>query len=168
MVFGIFEAKLFSCTITCQLCEKRRQHMTILFSCLSVNTYCGNDLVCYNQFSLFFVGAGGFGGKRTSDKAKVNSNIHTGKKLLVLREGYILYQLGRICYHFSSIEQNSSVGRDFQRSFCPTALRTSGKTKIKAYYGGHYPDILLKTNRHGTSGTSLESLFQCLITLTVK
>lgn len=78
--------------------------MTILFPCLSVNTYCGNDLVCYNQFSLFFVGAGGFGGKRTSEKAKVNSNIHTGKKLLVLKEGYILYQVGRIHYHFSSIE----------------------------------------------------------------
>jgi len=28
--------------------------------------------VCYNQFSLFFVGAGGFGGKRTSEKAKVS------------------------------------------------------------------------------------------------
>ncbi|NXG72549.1 DHB4 enzyme, partial [Baryphthengus martii] len=40
---------------------------------IDVNTYCGKDLVCYNQFSLFFVGAGGFGGKRTSEKAKVNS-----------------------------------------------------------------------------------------------
>ncbi|XP_061874765.1 peroxisomal multifunctional enzyme type 2 isoform X3 [Colius striatus] len=38
---------------------------------IDVNTYCGKDLVCYNQFSLFFVGAGGFGGKRTSEKAKV-------------------------------------------------------------------------------------------------
>uniref|UniRef100_A0AAQ5Y4X4 Hydroxysteroid (17-beta) dehydrogenase 4 n=1 Tax=Amphiprion ocellaris TaxID=80972 RepID=A0AAQ5Y4X4_AMPOC len=28
-------------------------------------------LVCYNQFSVFVVGAGGFGGKRTSEKAKV-------------------------------------------------------------------------------------------------
>ncbi|XP_074788479.1 peroxisomal multifunctional enzyme type 2 isoform X5 [Athene noctua] len=40
----------------------------------SVNTYCGKDLVCYNQFSLFFIGAGGFGGKRTSEKAKVTVN----------------------------------------------------------------------------------------------
>ncbi|KAK4815712.1 hypothetical protein QYF61_006750, partial [Mycteria americana] len=39
---------------------------------IDVNTYCGKDLMCYNQFSLFCVGAGGFGGKRTSEKAKVN------------------------------------------------------------------------------------------------
>ncbi|GAA6223105.1 peroxisomal multifunctional enzyme type 2 [Lates japonicus] len=37
---------------------------------LDVNTYSGNELVCYNQFSVFVVGAGGFGGKRTSEKAK--------------------------------------------------------------------------------------------------
>ncbi|KAM6289747.1 peroxisomal multifunctional enzyme type 2 [Aegotheles albertisi] len=41
---------------------------------LDVNTYCGKDLVCYNQFSVFCVGAGGFGGKRTSEKAKVTVN----------------------------------------------------------------------------------------------
>ncbi|NXW71391.1 DHB4 enzyme, partial [Hirundo rustica] len=40
---------------------------------IDVNTYCGKDLVCYNQFSLFFVGAGGFGGKRTSEKAKLTA-----------------------------------------------------------------------------------------------
>ncbi|NWT53839.1 DHB4 enzyme, partial [Erythrocercus mccallii] len=40
---------------------------------IDVNTYCGKDLVCYNQFSLFFVGAGRFGGKRTSEKAKVTA-----------------------------------------------------------------------------------------------
>ncbi|XP_026177171.1 peroxisomal multifunctional enzyme type 2 isoform X1 [Mastacembelus armatus] len=37
---------------------------------LDVNTYSGDELVCYNQFSVFVVGAGGFGGKRSSDKAK--------------------------------------------------------------------------------------------------
>ncbi|XP_059193596.1 peroxisomal multifunctional enzyme type 2 [Centropristis striata] len=36
---------------------------------LDVNTYCGGELICYNQFSVFVVGAGGFGGKRTSNKA---------------------------------------------------------------------------------------------------
>lgn len=36
--------------------------------------------MCYNQFSLFFVGAGGFGGKRTSEKAKVNLHIFILKK----------------------------------------------------------------------------------------
>ncbi|KAF1414105.1 Peroxisomal multifunctional enzyme type 2, partial [Spheniscus magellanicus] len=41
---------------------------------IDVNTYCGKDLVCYNQFSLFFVGAGRFGGKRVSEKAKVTVN----------------------------------------------------------------------------------------------
>uniref|UniRef100_A0A3P9K1X7 Hydroxysteroid (17-beta) dehydrogenase 4 n=1 Tax=Oryzias latipes TaxID=8090 RepID=A0A3P9K1X7_ORYLA len=37
---------------------------------LDVNTYSGKELVCYNQFSVFVVGAGGFGVKRNSDKAK--------------------------------------------------------------------------------------------------
>ncbi|XP_054895717.1 peroxisomal multifunctional enzyme type 2 [Poeciliopsis prolifica] len=37
---------------------------------LDVNTYNGDELVCYNQFSVFVVGAGRFGGKRSSDKAK--------------------------------------------------------------------------------------------------
>ncbi|XP_030423714.1 peroxisomal multifunctional enzyme type 2 isoform X1 [Gopherus evgoodei] len=41
---------------------------------LDVHTYCGKDLLCYNQFSLFIVGGGGFGGKRTSEKAKVTVN----------------------------------------------------------------------------------------------
>ncbi|XP_048476580.1 peroxisomal multifunctional enzyme type 2 isoform X2 [Rhincodon typus] len=41
---------------------------------LDVHTYNGKDLVCYNQFSVFAVGAGGFGGKRTSDKVKVTKN----------------------------------------------------------------------------------------------
>lgn len=58
----------------------KRPYMTFLSCCLSVNTYCGKDLVCYNQFSLFFVGAGGFGGKRTSEKAKVNLHIFIFKK----------------------------------------------------------------------------------------
>uniref|UniRef100_A0A3Q1F536 Hydroxysteroid (17-beta) dehydrogenase 4 n=1 Tax=Acanthochromis polyacanthus TaxID=80966 RepID=A0A3Q1F536_9TELE len=38
---------------------------------LDVHTYNGSELVCYNQFSVFVVGAGGFGGKRTSEKASV-------------------------------------------------------------------------------------------------
>ncbi|KAM9359904.1 peroxisomal multifunctional enzyme type 2 [Symphorus nematophorus] len=37
---------------------------------LDVNTYSGDELVAYNQWSVFVVGAGGFGGKRTSEKAK--------------------------------------------------------------------------------------------------
>ncbi|XP_063050873.1 peroxisomal multifunctional enzyme type 2 [Engraulis encrasicolus] len=37
---------------------------------LDVHTYREEELLCYNQFSLFIVGAGGFGGRRTSDKAK--------------------------------------------------------------------------------------------------
>ncbi|XP_066499856.1 peroxisomal multifunctional enzyme type 2 [Hoplias malabaricus] len=36
---------------------------------LDVHTYNNQELVCYNQFSVFIVGAGGFGGKRSSDKA---------------------------------------------------------------------------------------------------
>ncbi|XP_042304608.1 peroxisomal multifunctional enzyme type 2 isoform X2 [Sceloporus undulatus] len=41
---------------------------------LDVHTYSGKDLVCYNQFSVFIVGAGGFGGKRSSEKSKVTVN----------------------------------------------------------------------------------------------
>ncbi|XP_062854978.1 peroxisomal multifunctional enzyme type 2 [Trichomycterus rosablanca] len=36
---------------------------------LDVHTYNNQELLCYNQFSLFIVGSGGFGGKRASDKA---------------------------------------------------------------------------------------------------
>ncbi|XP_041792643.1 peroxisomal multifunctional enzyme type 2 [Chelmon rostratus] len=39
---------------------------------LDVNTYSGDELVCYNQFSVFVVGAGGFGGRRTSEKVKAS------------------------------------------------------------------------------------------------
>uniref|UniRef100_A0A8C6NUD5 Hydroxysteroid (17-beta) dehydrogenase 4 n=1 Tax=Nothobranchius furzeri TaxID=105023 RepID=A0A8C6NUD5_NOTFU len=35
-----------------------------------VKTYNGEELVCFNQFSVFVVGAGGFGGKRSSEQAK--------------------------------------------------------------------------------------------------
>ncbi|XP_062237672.1 peroxisomal multifunctional enzyme type 2 [Platichthys flesus] len=38
---------------------------------LDVSTYSDGELLCFNQFSVFVVGAGGFGGKRSSDKAKV-------------------------------------------------------------------------------------------------
>ncbi|XP_067839112.1 peroxisomal multifunctional enzyme type 2 [Heptranchias perlo] len=41
---------------------------------IDVHTYNERDLVCYNQFSIFVVGAGGFGGKRTSDKVKATMN----------------------------------------------------------------------------------------------
>ncbi|XP_056393346.1 peroxisomal multifunctional enzyme type 2 isoform X2 [Hyla sarda] len=41
---------------------------------LDVNTYCGKELICYNQFSVFVVGAGGFAGKRSSSKAKATAN----------------------------------------------------------------------------------------------
>ncbi|TKC35337.1 hypothetical protein EI555_000575, partial [Monodon monoceros] len=36
---------------------------------MDVYSYSGEELICYNQFSIFVVGSGGFGGKRTSDKA---------------------------------------------------------------------------------------------------
>ncbi|XP_076859616.1 peroxisomal multifunctional enzyme type 2 [Brachyhypopomus gauderio] len=38
---------------------------------LDVHTYNNQELVCYSQFSVFVVGAGGFGGKRSSDQAVV-------------------------------------------------------------------------------------------------
>ncbi|XP_073675004.1 peroxisomal multifunctional enzyme type 2-like [Garra rufa] len=42
---------------------------------LDVHTYSGRELVCYNQFSVFIVGSGGFGGKRTSQKAVVTAPL---------------------------------------------------------------------------------------------
>lgn len=38
---------------------------------MDVYSYSGKELICYNQFSVFLVGSGGFGGKRTSEKLKV-------------------------------------------------------------------------------------------------
>ncbi|XP_068943945.1 peroxisomal multifunctional enzyme type 2 [Petaurus breviceps papuanus] len=38
---------------------------------LDVYSYNGKELICFNQFSIFIVGSGGFGGKKTSNKAKV-------------------------------------------------------------------------------------------------
>uniref|UniRef100_A0A673SR87 Peroxisomal multifunctional enzyme type 2 n=1 Tax=Suricata suricatta TaxID=37032 RepID=A0A673SR87_SURSU len=37
---------------------------------IDVYSYFEKELVCYNQFSVFIVGCGGIGGKRTSDKVK--------------------------------------------------------------------------------------------------
>ncbi|XP_069481665.1 peroxisomal multifunctional enzyme type 2 [Ambystoma mexicanum] len=37
---------------------------------LDVHTYSGEDVICYNQFSVFIVGYGGFGGKRSSHHVK--------------------------------------------------------------------------------------------------
>lgn len=42
---------------------------------LDVHTYSERELVCYNQFSVFVVGSGGFGGKRTSQKAVVTAAL---------------------------------------------------------------------------------------------
>ena len=98
--------------------------MTFLFCCLSVNTYSGKDLVCYNQFSLFLVGAGGFGGKRTSEKAKVNSHIFILKKTKSKthrsfcqhwKKKYLLYQLGRINQHLSNVVVQTQMKLEY---FC--------------------------------------------------
>ncbi|KAI5235879.1 Peroxisomal Multifunctional Enzyme Type 2 [Manis pentadactyla] len=37
---------------------------------VDVYSYAESELICYNQFSVFLVGSGGTGGKRTSDKVK--------------------------------------------------------------------------------------------------
>uniref|UniRef100_A0A4X1UB93 Peroxisomal multifunctional enzyme type 2 n=1 Tax=Sus scrofa TaxID=9823 RepID=A0A4X1UB93_PIG len=46
----------------------KRSGLVIL---IDVYSYSGKELICYNQFSVFVMGSGGFGGKRTSDKDKV-------------------------------------------------------------------------------------------------
>ncbi|KAJ6669702.1 hypothetical protein lerEdw1_000251 [Lerista edwardsae] len=53
---------------------------------LDVSTYSGKDLVCYNQFSVFVVGAGGFGGKRSSEKAKATVNPPNRRPDVVLSD----------------------------------------------------------------------------------
>lgn len=53
---------------------------------LDVYTYSGKDLLCYNQFSVFVVGAGGFGGKRSSEKAKATMNPPNRKPDVVLTD----------------------------------------------------------------------------------
>uniref|UniRef100_A0A7N6BSD2 Peroxisomal multifunctional enzyme type 2 n=1 Tax=Anabas testudineus TaxID=64144 RepID=A0A7N6BSD2_ANATE len=60
-------SELLRLLITCTL-DISKYHLC----CFTVNTYNGNELVCYNQFSVFVVGAGGFGGRRTSEKAKTS------------------------------------------------------------------------------------------------
>ncbi len=44
---------------------------------LSVNTYDNeaNTLITHNQFSIFIVGAGGFGGKKGSEHEKVRTQL---------------------------------------------------------------------------------------------
>ncbi|NXW84758.1 DHB4 enzyme, partial [Alopecoenas beccarii] len=69
-VFLYFTGELTSVSTIADILDKGSGAVLLI----DVNTYCGKDLVCYNQFSLFFVGAGGFGGKRTSEKAKVTVN----------------------------------------------------------------------------------------------
>uniref|UniRef100_A0A672Z4X0 Peroxisomal multifunctional enzyme type 2 n=1 Tax=Sphaeramia orbicularis TaxID=375764 RepID=A0A672Z4X0_9TELE len=60
---------------------------------LDVNTYSGKELVCYNQWSVFVVGAGGFGGKRNSDKAKVCVVYRSKQCVVSLRIQAALYRL---------------------------------------------------------------------------
>uniref|UniRef100_A0A672IYT9 Hydroxysteroid (17-beta) dehydrogenase 4 n=1 Tax=Salarias fasciatus TaxID=181472 RepID=A0A672IYT9_SALFA len=62
---------------------------------LDVNTYNGDELLCFNQFSVFVVGAGGFGGKRTSDRVKVGfpPNLRAKQCLFPPRSQAALYRL---------------------------------------------------------------------------
>lgn len=58
----MFTSHAFKVTLT-ELC--------LFFFVFPVNTYKGDELISFNQFSVFVIGAGGFGGSRTSEKAKV-------------------------------------------------------------------------------------------------
>ncbi|NWH77569.1 DHB4 enzyme, partial [Piaya cayana] len=70
MCFAFLAGQLTSVSTVADVLDKGSGAVVLI----DVNTYCGEDLVCFNQFSVFFVGAGGFGGKRTSEKAKVTAN----------------------------------------------------------------------------------------------
>uniref|UniRef100_UPI0040388990 peroxisomal multifunctional enzyme type 2 n=1 Tax=Callospermophilus lateralis TaxID=76772 RepID=UPI0040388990 len=59
---------------------------------MDVYSYSGKELICYNQFSLFLVGSGGFGGKRTSEKLKVALDVPSRPPDAVLRDTTSLNQ----------------------------------------------------------------------------
>lgn len=59
---------------------------------VDVYSYFEEELVCYNQFSIFVVGSGGIGGKRTSDKAKVAVAVPNRPPDAVLRDTTSLNQ----------------------------------------------------------------------------
>ncbi|TRY64831.1 hypothetical protein DNTS_004422 [Danionella cerebrum] len=42
---------------------------------LDVHTFSEGELLCFNQFSVFIVGSGGFGGKRASEKARATAAV---------------------------------------------------------------------------------------------
>ncbi|KAF3821463.1 hypothetical protein GH733_009505, partial [Mirounga leonina] len=59
---------------------------------VDVYSYFEEELVCYNQFSIFVVGSGGIGGKRTSDKVKVALAVPNRPPDAVLRDTTSLNQ----------------------------------------------------------------------------
>ncbi|KAK7831359.1 hypothetical protein U0070_024647 [Myodes glareolus] len=59
---------------------------------MDVHSYSGNELICYNQFSIFVVGSGGFGGKRTSEKLKAAVAVPRRPPDAVLRDTTSLNQ----------------------------------------------------------------------------
>uniref|UniRef100_A0A8C6WXA8 Hydroxysteroid (17-beta) dehydrogenase 4 n=1 Tax=Neogobius melanostomus TaxID=47308 RepID=A0A8C6WXA8_9GOBI len=62
------------------------------FAPFSMHAYNGDELICYNQYSIFVVGAGGFGGKRSSDKARVKP-FYTRSATVPARLCAALYRL---------------------------------------------------------------------------
>ncbi|XP_034374302.1 peroxisomal multifunctional enzyme type 2 [Arvicanthis niloticus] len=59
---------------------------------MDVYSYSGKELICYNQFSIFVVGSGGFGGKRTSEKLKAAVVVPNRPPDAVLRDTTSLNQ----------------------------------------------------------------------------
>ncbi|KAL6043134.1 hypothetical protein STEG23_019315, partial [Scotinomys teguina] len=59
---------------------------------MDVHSYSGKELICYNQFSFFVVGSGGFGGKRTSEKLKAAVAVPKRPPDAVLRDTTSLNQ----------------------------------------------------------------------------
>ncbi|XP_052598135.1 peroxisomal multifunctional enzyme type 2 [Peromyscus californicus insignis] len=59
---------------------------------MDVHSYSGKELICYNQFSVFVVGSGGFGGKRTSEKLKAAVAVPKRPPDAVLRDTTSLNQ----------------------------------------------------------------------------
>nr|XP_054366587.1 peroxisomal multifunctional enzyme type 2 [Mirounga angustirostris] len=76
---------------------------------VDVYSYFEEELVCYNQFSIFVVGSGGIGGKRTSDKVKVALAVPNRPPDAVLRDTTSLnqgFRAQRYCVFIGIIRVN--------------------------------------------------------------
>ena len=91
-----------------------------------MHTYDVDKLVTYNQFSLFIVGAGGFGGKRGSDYQKVNKLARL-PSILILHDLFSRNMLKNKMKYWNqkknkTKKQKQKTNTEILLSFFPTTL----------------------------------------------